>query len=778
MARLSSCNPIECILSRQIDNRFDYCERIVKSRLENCESLYRKDLFSHYGCVNAIEFSKQGDLIISGGDDRRVLLWKVEEALRDAGNPISMKAQHNSNIFCLGSDSSNAKIFSAGNDERVIVHDLKTGDPLEFFLHEKAVCGLSVHPVIDHIFSTACDDGRILIFDIRCQNNSDALCLAQYKSPFRSVMYNPVDPKQLATANAEEGVSMWDVRKPLEPLLKYGVEGSAQSCMDVRFNSVGTRLLALKRRLPPVLYDVNSPNLICQFDQPGYYNSCTMKSCCFAGDDESYVLSGSDDFGLYMWKIRDSNTEWVDSAHMILRGHRSIVNHVRYNPKYCILASSGVEKIIKIWSPFTLGVRCLGGLTSTDGILERQRKVYTTDQYTRLMIRSHDFNSHDYSHQSTREDPRMMAFFDSLVQREIEGWSSENASSTYQTPSDIEDVPSAPPEHSATDSDDSTAKDIQLMRSVLGTKINTRRKSRGGRAPERPFQSPNRITRLIRSCREKLMTLASMESGTNHAVSTNIPSDSDSDKRKSSTTDDEQLLTRCKSKLKLRIKMTKRKHSVINSTKIRRKCSGVRMSRNSKRDSHTRNQSNESDNEIPIIDVAQPSTSSGVSSRTSRYSVRTIGTDSDLGESNYSGDSSDDDNIIAKRQKLKIEGNSTRNYRRRSERYKESKNKIDREKKTNNNENQNTNDSIIDNDNNFIEQSTSTPLKRATHTPQTPDSGVTSSASPVDRCDVTANTSCTGAESSDHERTVKKSVKCFKKKIDAARKGYRKRSAS
>lgn len=35
------------------------------------------------------------------------------------------------------------------------------------------------------------------------------------------------------------------------------------------------------------------------------------------------------------------------------------------------------------------------------------------------------FISHDYSHQSTKEDPRMMAFFDSLVQREIEGWSSD-----------------------------------------------------------------------------------------------------------------------------------------------------------------------------------------------------------------------------------------------------------------------------------------------------------------------------------------------------------------
>lgn len=30
--------------------------------------------------------------------------------------------------------------------------------------------------------------------------------------------------------------------------------------------------------------------------------------------------------------------------------------------------------------------------------------------------------SHDYSHGSTDEDPKMMAFFDSLVQREVEGW--------------------------------------------------------------------------------------------------------------------------------------------------------------------------------------------------------------------------------------------------------------------------------------------------------------------------------------------------------------------
>lgn len=44
------------------------------------------------------------------------------------------------------------------------------------------------------------------------------------------------------------------------------------------------------------------------------------------------------------------------------------------------------------------------------------------------------FISHDYSQQSTKEDPRMMAFFDSLVQREIQGWTSGDSHSDPPSP--------------------------------------------------------------------------------------------------------------------------------------------------------------------------------------------------------------------------------------------------------------------------------------------------------------------------------------------------------
>lgn len=62
----------------------------------------------------------------SGGDDRRVLLWNVQKALHNHGKPTVMRSEHNSNIFCLAFDNSITHIYSAGNDDQVILHDLHT----------------------------------------------------------------------------------------------------------------------------------------------------------------------------------------------------------------------------------------------------------------------------------------------------------------------------------------------------------------------------------------------------------------------------------------------------------------------------------------------------------------------------------------------------------------------------------------------------------------------------------------------------------------------------
>ncbi|NP_001090592.1 DDB1 and CUL4 associated factor 5 L homeolog [Xenopus laevis] len=406
-------------------------EDFQRRRLQACRNLYKKDLLGHYGCVNAIEFSNNGGhMLVSGGDDRRVLLWHMEEAIHSKAKPLQLKGEHHSNIFCLAFNSCNTRVFSGGNDEQVILHDVESGETMDVFAHEEAVYGLSVSPVNDNVFASSSDDGRVLIWDIRESTQGDPFCLAHYPSAFHSVMFNPVEPRLLATANSKEGVGLWDIRKPHSSLLRYGGNLSLQSAMSVRFNSNGTQLLALRRRLPPVLYDIHSRLPIFQFDNQGYFNSCTMKSCCFAGDRDQYILSGSDDFNLYMWRIptnpeADGAGRVVNGAFMILKGHRSIVNQVRFNPDNYMICSSGVEKIIKIWSPYKQP-SCNGDLEGQ--VDDDSRCLYTHEEYIGLVLNSGSGLSHDYANQSVQEDPRMMAFFDSLVRREIEGWSSDSDS--------------------------------------------------------------------------------------------------------------------------------------------------------------------------------------------------------------------------------------------------------------------------------------------------------------------------------------------------------------
>lgn len=65
--RIGGANPISHIMSRQIgDNIVSFRQNLFRERLANSQNLYRMNMIAHYGCVNAIEFSKNGDLLTSG----------------------------------------------------------------------------------------------------------------------------------------------------------------------------------------------------------------------------------------------------------------------------------------------------------------------------------------------------------------------------------------------------------------------------------------------------------------------------------------------------------------------------------------------------------------------------------------------------------------------------------------------------------------------------------------------------------------------------------------
>ncbi|XP_033106360.1 DDB1- and CUL4-associated factor 5-like [Anneissia japonica] len=132
--------------NRQITDDLQFTSQFLSRRFASSEGLFRKNLMGHFGCINAIEFSnKGGNFLASGGDDRRIVLWNMQDAISNVGSAhfsnhpessrnklqkklktVTLRGEHHSNIFSLAFDSQNKNIFSGGNDAQVLVHDMQT----------------------------------------------------------------------------------------------------------------------------------------------------------------------------------------------------------------------------------------------------------------------------------------------------------------------------------------------------------------------------------------------------------------------------------------------------------------------------------------------------------------------------------------------------------------------------------------------------------------------------------------------------------------------------
>ena len=81
-------------------------------------------------CINALDFSSDGSLLVSGGADKCVRLWKFRELLDVDGKlrPTRMKTEHGEGgVTCVAVSPNSRHIFSGGRtDKTVLIHDCET----------------------------------------------------------------------------------------------------------------------------------------------------------------------------------------------------------------------------------------------------------------------------------------------------------------------------------------------------------------------------------------------------------------------------------------------------------------------------------------------------------------------------------------------------------------------------------------------------------------------------------------------------------------------------
>lgn len=167
----------------------------------------------------------------------------------------------------------------------------------------------------------------------------------------RAIAIDPRDPNVFAVAGSDEKVRIYDIRKytPNSGCPTYHFsppDGGSAEITGLAFSDANELLVSyFGDSIHLFLRDQLQDNYIVHQVYKGHTNMETVKGVSFLGPNCEYVASGSDCGRAFIWRKRDG---------VLLRameGDKSVVNCIEPHPFASMIATSGIESNIKIWTP-------------------------------------------------------------------------------------------------------------------------------------------------------------------------------------------------------------------------------------------------------------------------------------------------------------------------------------------------------------------------------------------------------------------------------------------
>ncbi|KAM7355662.1 uncharacterized protein ACRADG_001654 isoform 2-T2 [Cochliomyia hominivorax] len=295
-------------------NRF-YASRHIVERMKISHVLRK-----HSGCVNCVNFNRTGNLLVTGSDDARLIVWDW------AANKTKhvWKSGHSANIFQSKflPSSTCIDIISAGRDGKVrrsIVPP--SGGKVQvshLYPHSGAVHKLVICPDNPSEIISVGEDGCICSKDLRDDNPKvDMLKVFSTTRKTRkvrlfSISHHPFAP-EICVSGSDQYVRVYDKRSMKEPVHKMSpehiLETNSPNVTCCVYNNTGTEILATYSE--DNIYLFNNKNYVpgeYLHSYKGHFNQKTIKGVNFFGPNCEYVISGSDCGNIFYW---DKNTEAI-----------------------------------------------------------------------------------------------------------------------------------------------------------------------------------------------------------------------------------------------------------------------------------------------------------------------------------------------------------------------------------------------------------------------------------------------------------------------------------
>lgn len=113
----------------------------------------------------------------------------------------------------------------------------------------------------------------------------------------------------------------------------------------------------------------------------GHCNTTTdIKEANFWGPNGQFVMAGSDDAKIFIWDRKSENQV------LALSGDDSIVNCLQPHPFTCLLASSGIDSVVKLWGPIGENETNKFLVKDTDKVADENQKRMNSDPIETMLL--------------------------------------------------------------------------------------------------------------------------------------------------------------------------------------------------------------------------------------------------------------------------------------------------------------------------------------------------------------------------------------------------------
>merc|ERR1711991_30740 len=235
-------------------------------------------LTGHKGGVLCCCYSPTGSYVLSGAQDRLIMLWNAE-----TGRLITKFDGHGQAVRSVACSKDSSTVLSGSSDKTLLVWDVGRGSISRKLRHDGEVNAVCFNPE-NSVALSASADRLVQVWDLRARSFTPIQLMQDAKDAVSSLA---VSKYEILAASLDGHVRQYDVRKGGLVVDQVGPPVMGASYSN-DFNCVLTQTLDSKVRL----FDKATGELLNQYT--GHVNRQYKTQATLTSDD-AHVISGSED---------------------------------------------------------------------------------------------------------------------------------------------------------------------------------------------------------------------------------------------------------------------------------------------------------------------------------------------------------------------------------------------------------------------------------------------------------------------------------------------------